>query len=435
MPSTFRLVLEVVKQLKPMRIYINYLLIIAIIINITGCGNGGDEIITLANQPPNSFSLLTVNNGEGDVSLKPTLTWSVATDPDHDPITYDLILDNNINPVTVIASDLTETEFTFSTSIQFSEVFYWKVIAKDNMGNSTSSNVFSFSSIELFSQVTDNAAFSGRLGHSSVVFEDKVWVIGGAPHPGNRVNDVWSSIDGGLWNQVTPSAAFPSRASHTSVEFDNKLWVIGGYASNYTNDIWSSNDGVNWTNVSSNIPFIARDNHTTVVFDNKIWVMGGESGSLQILDDVWNSSDGITWEQVNTVGTFPPKSRHSAVVFDNKIWLIAGLGIDGSKKGVWNSSDGITWSEVTAATPFVSRYYHTTTAFDNKLWVIGGITSGNIFLNDVWSSNDGINWTEITSSAPFSKRDYHTSIVFDNKLWVIGGRDANARKNDVWLMN
>ena len=412
---------------------INFVLAIAIILIISSCGSDNDDI-TLDNRPPNSFSLLTVGDGAADVDLKPRLTWSVATDPDDDPVTYDLVLDNNINPNTVIASNLSETEFTFSVSIQFSEVFYWKVIAKDNNGNSTESSVFSFTTIDLFSQAIANAAFNGRLDHETTVFDNKMWVIGGTDENYNARNDVWSSTDGVEWLEATSSAAFSGRASHSTLTFNDQMWVIGGYSGGNKNDVWSSYDGTNWTQMTPNASFSPRYAHTSVVFDNKMWVIGGEVGSLDVLNDLWYSVDGINWIQVNAVGA-PEKGRHTAVVFDNKIWLIAGLGQDGIKNDVWSSSDGINWTEVNSDAPFSKRYYHTTVVFDDKLWVIGGIDENNQMYNDVWNSNDGVNWTEVNSDAPFSKRDLHTSVVHNDKIWVIAGRDANARKNDIWSMN
>src|SRR5688572_5360766 len=82
------------------------------------------------------------------------------------------------------------------------------------------------------------------------------------------------------WEQATGAAAFSGRYRHSSVVFNNKLWVIGGFGSNggLKNDVWSSPDGVNWTQATGAAPFSARQGHTSVVFNNKIWVIGGDSG-------------------------------------------------------------------------------------------------------------------------------------------------------------
>jgi hypothetical protein len=54
---------------------------------------------------------------------------------------------------------------------------------------------------------------------------------------GGYDNDVWYSSDGANWIQATNSAGWSSRDGHTSVVHDNKMWVIGG---DYLNDVWYS---------------------------------------------------------------------------------------------------------------------------------------------------------------------------------------------------
>ncbi|AWH72691.1 hypothetical protein DCS32_00440 [Dokdonia sp. Dokd-P16] len=152
---------------------LNLLLVIAAILTIFGCGSdesSNEEMtITPVNSAPNSFSLLTVSNEAVNVALKPTLTWNASIDLDNDPVTYDLILDNNPSPNTVIASNLIETEFTLSDPLEFPQIFYWKVIAKDNNGNSTESGIFSFTTIDLFSQTTD--VVTGLSNPAGLVFD------------------------------------------------------------------------------------------------------------------------------------------------------------------------------------------------------------------------------------------------------------------------
>ncbi|WP_143099070.1 hypothetical protein [Maribacter stanieri] len=125
---------------------------------ISSCGGDNvdneEVIVTPTNQAPNTFLLLTVNDQSKNIDLKPTLTWDASTDPDNDPISYDLLLDNNSNPNTIIASNIEGTKFTFDSFLQSEEVYYWKVIANDGNGNSTESSVFSFTTIDLFT-ITD----------------------------------------------------------------------------------------------------------------------------------------------------------------------------------------------------------------------------------------------------------------------------------------
>ena len=87
-----------------------------------------------------------------------------------------------------------------------------------------------------WTRATASASFSKRRVHTSVVFDNKMWVIGG--YDTANLNDVWYSSDGATWTQATPSASFYTRAYHTSAVFDNKMWVIGGYNGSYLNDVW-----------------------------------------------------------------------------------------------------------------------------------------------------------------------------------------------------
>lgn len=117
-----------------------------------------------------------------------------------------------------------------------------------------------------------------------------MWVIGGATTTNgttwNCSSDVWSSSDGITWTQETANAAFGLRAAHTSVVYNNKMWVIGGMnGTSYKDDIWSSSDGVTWTQVTAAAGFSPRENHTSVVFNDKMWVIAGFNNSY--LHDVW----------------------------------------------------------------------------------------------------------------------------------------------------
>ena len=137
----------------------------------------------------------------------------------------------------------------------------------------------------LSQEVTKSAEWTGRNSHTSVVFDNKMWVIGGFDGSSRR-NDVWYSSDGASWTQATSSAGWAGRNIHTSVVFDNKMWVMGGNdGSNRFNDVWYSSNGASWTQATSSAGWTGREGPTSVVFDNKMWVMGGYDGSYR--NDVW----------------------------------------------------------------------------------------------------------------------------------------------------
>ncbi len=268
-------------------------------------------------------------------------------------------------------------------------------------------------------QVTTSAQWTARLYHSSVVFNNKMWVIGG--YDGGNRNDVWYSLNGINWTQATANAGWSARCGHTSVVFDNKMWVIGGYDGSNRNDIWYSSDGINWTCATSSAQWSPRFAHTSIVFDNKIWVLGGGNQH-----DVWFSSDGINWTCATSSAGWSPRDNHTSVVFDNKMWVIGG----DNRRDAWYSTDGINWICTTTSAWYTIKCGHSSVVYDNKMWVIGGSYPGS----DVWYSTNGINWIEATDYAEWSPRINHTSVVFKGMMWLIGGNDQdyNINRNDVW---
>lgn len=141
------------------------------------------------------------------------------------------------------------------------------------------------------------APWEKRSSFASVVFDNKMWVIGGyeASVNGGLINstlfsDVWYSSDGISWTLATDTASWGKRLDHTSVVFDNKMWVIGGRVdtTGRTNDVWSSTDGVAWIEETSFAEWSKRSSHTSVVFNNKMWVLGGNTIG-KFYNDVWYS--------------------------------------------------------------------------------------------------------------------------------------------------
>jgi hypothetical protein len=190
-----------------------------------------------------------------------------------------------------------------------------------------------------WTQATANAGWSARYTHASVVFDNKMWVMGGCnDNDSNFYNDVWYSSNGVTWTQATANAGWSVRAVHTSVIFDNKMWVMGGFdfSGNWENDVWYSTNGVNWIQATANAGWSARFGHTSVVFDNKMWVMGGEDNTSN-RNDVWYSTDGVNWTQATASAGWSARFVHTSVVFNNKMWVIGGGG-DGYGNDVWYST-------------------------------------------------------------------------------------------------
>ncbi|PLX17254.1 MAG: hypothetical protein C0601_08085 [Candidatus Muiribacterium halophilum] len=273
-----------------------------------------------------------------------------------------------------------------------------------------------------WTEATANTGFTGRWGQTSIVYENKIWIIGGNDGAALK-KDVWYSEDGINWTQATANANFSGRNGPKGLVYDNKMWIIGGYDGSAKNDVWYSEDGINWTQATASAAFSARYYFSALVYDNKMWVIGGTDGSDR--NDVWYSEDGATWTQATANAGFSAREFFTALVYDNKMWVIGGWA-GAAANDVWYSEDGVNWTQATASANFSGRWGPEGTVHDNKMFVIGGNDGSN--KNDVWYSEDGINWTEATDNSGFSARYGHSCLSFDDKVWVISG----GNKNDAW---
>ena len=98
-----------------------------------------------------------------------------------------------------------------------------------------------------------------RAAFSTAVWGGRMWVIGGSSAyksltpEAQAFRDVWSSTDGEHWTASTPGqflfdgAPWGDRFDHSTVVFQDRLWLLGGYQTRYQtaapgnqNDVWFS---------------------------------------------------------------------------------------------------------------------------------------------------------------------------------------------------
>ena len=288
-----------------------------------------------------------------------------------------------------------------------------------------------------------------RSFHTTVVLNNKIWVLGGGVNFSSnlenviQVNDVWSSSDGTTWAQTMVMGTHWSARRNAAVVLGSNIWVLGG---EFKKDVWSSSDGVTWAETTvMGTHWSGRSFHAAVVFNNEMWVLGG-IGISSRHNDVWSSSDGMSWTNANARGpavepaTDPVTYRshwsarrsHAAVVFNEKIWVLGGDG-GSNKDDVWSSSDGTDWAQTTVTgTHWSARSDHAAVVFDNKIWVMGGDDGST--KNDVWWSSDGASWTKLTNgTSHWSAREGHAVVVLGDKMFLMGGWTGSAALNDVWV--
>ncbi len=268
----------------------------------------------------------------------------------------------------------------------------WRYTINFNFANDVGGFVKTFADqifSGIFEETTSSATWSARINFAAVVYDGKMWMMGGVDNSGVFKNDVWYSSDGITWTRATSSAAWSARHSLVAVVYDNKMWIMGGYTSSgRVKDVWYSTDGVTWTQATANAEWSARQGVVALVLDNKMWMMGGLDVGNSNLNDVWYSSDGVTWTQATPSAAWSARCAFAAVVYDDKMWIMGGAISGGRANDVWYSSDGITWTRATASAGWAARSNFTAVVYDNKIWVMGGLSITDVALNDVWASKN-----------------------------------------------
>ncbi|MES2356537.1 MAG: galactose oxidase [Pseudomonadota bacterium] len=160
-------------------------------------------------------------------------------------------------------------------------------------GNTKSlkNDVWSSSDGKNWQLATANAGWSPRAYHAAVVHDGKIWVLGGGNYTPEyqALNDVWCSEDGIHWTKVTEQAGWSPRIWFSSVVYQNRIWVIGGWSNHpykNWNDVWYSADGKSWKKFTTNRIWKGRHEHSTLVLQDKIWVIGG----FPLNNEVWSLS-------------------------------------------------------------------------------------------------------------------------------------------------
>ena len=107
------------------------------------------SVVSGLNQPPNTPSNPSPSNGATDVDIDSNLSWT-GGDPDSgDTVTYDVYFGTSSSPPKV-SGNQSGTAYDPGT-MSYETKYYWKIVAWDNHGNSSSGAIWSFTTEEAIS--------------------------------------------------------------------------------------------------------------------------------------------------------------------------------------------------------------------------------------------------------------------------------------------
>ncbi len=252
---------------------------------------------------------------------------------------------------------------------------------------------------------------TGRARLATAVVDDKIYVIGGAPHRDADIATVeMYDPRADAW---TRKADLPrGRNWFSASAVDGKIYAIGGkiYPSEAmvaTLEVYDPSTDT-WTR-KADMP-TARGMHTSSVVDGKIYVVGGCTGAYGPWISTVEAYDPATDTWARRADMPSLRAGHSAVVLNGRIFAVGGAS---SWSSVYSSmvvydppSD--TWTSEPAMP--TARLCHSASAVDGKIYVIGG----SLDLS-VWSPTPAV---EVYEPAPLPP-DYNGDGRVDGKDLLI----------------
>ncbi len=136
------------RQLKGLKTLLLVSLLLLTASMLASCGDDDPTAPTITNHSPGVPTLNTAAGAPADdaiaVNLNPTLHWN-CTDSDGDTLTYAIHFGQEVSPGVVSASQ-PGTSYSL-TNLDFDTTYYWKIVARDNSGLSSSSPTWSFTTV------------------------------------------------------------------------------------------------------------------------------------------------------------------------------------------------------------------------------------------------------------------------------------------------
>lgn len=298
-------------------------------------------------------------------------------------------------------------------------------------------------------------------------FEGKMWIMGGragAAENFRLLNDVWSSTDGAVWQNVIAASRWAPRMRFGYVVFNQKIWVLGGVAmvngeEVVTNSVYSTSNGERWDEVRANgdsctglvclddSPSSSNNNmwaprHSMVVlsYSGRIWVLSGVGGLASteqasdddFVQDVWSSTDGVDWSRV---AFSPPWGNRRAVVgtvHQLRMYVLAESRHYRYYYNVWGSGNGIDWTEPAQACSVTGQPLGSALVMQAGMVVVAAAHELSrdqpvrFWVTEEIGAEFNGQFKLARGQAGEGPREEARHVVFNSKLWQLGGACADC---------
>ena len=271
---------------------------------------------------------------------------------------------------------------------------------------------------------------TARVGHCSVVYQDKIWIIGGKDDINNSIKTIdCYNLRTGEWESEV-SELIHARYNAAAVVYDNKIFVIGGHNNRkILNSVeYYDPDDKKWKEFT---PLIyPREGATAVVFNGKLYALGGASDKGMIstpLADVeyWDGTAPI-WQESTTWRLEKPRVFMQSVVFGEFVYTFGGLWIDDTLDLVERFGQ-YTGTEFLSRLP-IAKFYFSAVRVGMYIYVLGGIGNGNIDIgNDttIYYYEPEMDQWHPLAIALSKPRSGLSAVHYNESIYIFGGMDSH----------
>lgn len=289
---------------------------------------------------------------------------------------------------------------------------------------------------------TTTAFTTGRYGHTSVVHNGYMYVIGGT-NAGTLSDVQYAQINAngtlGTWAATTSISS--ARAYHSSAVYGGYIYVLGG-GSNLSDAQYAqiNTNGSLGTWVSTNSFTTGRRNQTTVAYNGYLYVLGGYDGTTTYYNTVQFSKidpPGVT--SVYNLESNPATARAGAagLAYGGYIYSLGGCTAITTDICTTPSTlvsyaainaDGSlgTWANTTTALP-AARGFGTAVAYEGFLYYLAGRPTSTTVSPTIYyaaigaAGNITTAWTTIAAPTGLSARYGQTTELYNGRVYVMGG--------------
>ena len=137
-------------------------------------------------------------------------------------------------------------------------------------GNTSYSDIWSSSDAITWIKQADKLPFGKRDQSQFVLFKENIFMLN---------NDVWASGDGVNWSKITDKIVNENIFGYASIVYDDKIWLLGCNRDGiFQSQVLVSKDGKTW--ITKDAPWTPRGAAAACIYKGKIFMTGGKYGGL-----------------------------------------------------------------------------------------------------------------------------------------------------------